>query len=674
MGTSIASDDGLVLLRPSDFSPMVAGALRRGLGRAPRTFTQWLQEEVYLPNDGGPFSGRRFRFSYQPIAALWAHEIDHGPWNEYIYTGPSQSGKSFIGYVCPFVYHVTELHESVGFGVPNEEMAGDKWKADIRPVLEASPRLKQFLPRSGPGSAGGTIRDRVEFSNATIAKILTAGGRDAAKAGYTLRTILITEAAAFSRTQTTSAEADPLEQLRARQRSIKWEERATYIEGTATTKDELPTTLNATSSQSRILSPCPHCGGWIWPTRENLLGWEKSRTEVEAAELASWYCPRCGEEISKEERREAVAASIMIHGDQTIDKKGRVSGDLPKTRRLWFQYGAWHNLFLDAGDIAVDLWAAAQLETGGRANQLAEKKLAQFVFGHAYEPPPELAGDVLEEEDIEKRRDKLPRGVAHADTLYLVDGVDVGERYCHWVRLGVRPNGQLHVIDYGMVENDRSRGMKEGLQEALTKLFAELELGVAREAGSTANGAVAEGRLATRWIYCDSGHLPEVVFAAAKAANTRSNRELVLPLLGRGETQMLRRRYTAPTGKGATIRKIDRDGRWHLSRVRRARIDQLTLDADCYKRLADGGFRTPAGSPGAITLFSGPGTVHRTFIRHQINEQFVTEELPDQAPVSKWICTGANHYKDALAYAICAATRLGWSPEVSEKPQKAWAD
>jgi hypothetical protein len=123
------------------------------------------------------------------------------------------------------------------------------------------------------------------------------------------------------------------------------------------------------------------------------------------------------------------------------------------------------------------------------------------------------------------------------------------------------------------------------------------------------------------------------------------------------------------------IRKIDPEGRWHLSRVRRARIDQLTLDADAFKRLADGGFRVSAGNPGAITLFSGPGSVHRTFIRHQINEQFVTEELPDQPTKARWVCTGANHYKDALAYAICAATRLGWAPgSILPKSAKKWED
>lgn len=654
---------------------MISAALRAGRGEPPRTFAEWLASEVYLPNDGGPYSGRRFRFEYQPIAKLWAAEIDSGRWNEFVYTGPSQSGKSFIGYVCPFLWHITELNESIGFGVPMEEMAGDKWTADIKPVMEASHRLKRFLPRSGPGSAGGTIRDRVVMSNGAVAKILTAGGRDAAKAGYTLRTILVTEAAAFSRGAANSPEADPLEQLRARQRSIQWADRATYIEGTNTTPDELPATLRPVSTDSRILSPCPHCGVFVEPGRDNLLGWESARTEVEAAELAAWYCPKCGESITVEERRAAVADSVLIHAGQEIDKRGRITGDPPKTRRLFFRYGAWHNLFLNAADVAVDLWAAAQLEPETRPRELAERKLSQFVFGVPYVAPITEAGDVLEESDIDTRRDALPRGVAHGDTLHIVAGVDVGERFCHWVIVGVRPNSQLHVCDYGTAEVDRDAGVKSGLLRTLLELLGHLELGVVRDGNPLPGVAVAGGRLPCRAVYVDSGHLPEVVLEAAKQFNA-THKDFALPVLGRGETQMAKRRYAAPTKTGNQIRKIDPDGRWHLSRVRRVRVDQLTLDADAYKRLADGGFRVGAGNPGAITLFSGPGTVHRTFIRHIINEQFVTEELPDQPPKSRWITTGANHYKDALAYAICAATRLGWAPtgNADDKPKRKWGD
>lgn len=659
-GTQIQSDDGLVVLRPSNFAPMLAAALRSGVGRVPRTFSQWIEQDVWLPDDGGPRSGYKFRFEFQPITRLWAAEIDSGRWNEMIYSGPSQSGKSLIGYVLPFVYHVAELNESIGFAVPQEEMAGDKWAADIKPVFNASYNLKKCLPKSGPGSAGGTIRDRVQFANGPIAKILTAGGSDQGKAGFTCGVLVITEAARFSRGAAKSAESTPYEQVKARMRSKKWADRKTYVEGTNTLAEELPASLWEGSSKTEILAKCPHCGAWINPGRDDLQGWQGARTEVEANERATWVCPKCGEAITTAERRAALNDCRLVHDGQTIDRAGNVSGDLPKTRRLFFRYSAWHNLFLDAGDIAVDLWAAEQLEPGSVAREQAERKLCQFVFGTVYTPPVEYGGEVLEESDFEKRRDQLGRGIAHDDTAYCVTGVDVGEHAVHWVILGVRP-GSLHVIDYGVEKPARDRPMKEALHDALGELFGALEVGLVRQNGQ---------RLPMQSVYVDSGHLPEVVMSACKAANDRIGRAVFLPVLGRGETQMQKRRYSAPTKTGNVVKKIDPERRWHLSRVRKIRIDQLTLDADCFKRLSDSGFRTPAGEPGAITLFAAPGSVHKVFIKHQINEQYVLEELPGQPPRNKWIELGPQHFKDALAYGYCGATRLGWDPTSDPRETK----
>lgn len=628
------------------------------MGRAPRTFTQWLLDEVYLPMDGGPHQGLSYQFRFQPITRLWAAEIDSGRWNEFIYSGPSQSGKSLSGYVLPMLYHITELNESVGFGVPMEEMAADKWTADIKPILETGPGLRKFMPRSGPGSSGGTIRDRVEFSNRAVAKILTAGGSDQSKAGYTLRVILVTEASRFSRISATSPEADPLEQMRARQRSFKTPDRRTYIDGTKTIDTELPASLWPVSSMSRIVAQCPHCGNWILPGRENLVGWQGARTEIEAAEKAFWACPKCGEAITDKERHAALMDAVLLHGEQTITKRGEVIGELPKTRRLFFDYSAWHNVFLDAADIAVDCWSADQIEAGTPARESAERKLCQFVFGVVYTPPVDEYKDYLEQDDIDRRRTALPRGLAPPNTQHLVAGIDVGEKFIHWCILAVLADGGLNVVDYGTAEVPRDESLKVGLKRALKKLFADLSVGVAKQASEGS----ADVRVALNAGYVDSGHLPEIVFAAIKEFRKETDIDLFLPILGRGETQMTKRRYTAPAKTGNVVKKIDPDGRWHLSRVRRAGIDQLTLDADAYKIISENGFRTTPGSPGSITLFSGPGTVHRAFVRHQINEQWITEEIPGEKPKSKFVQTGANHYKDALAYAICAATRRGWSP------------
>jgi len=643
--------------RPLPFSALLLPALRAGRGSAPRSFTEWLTNEVNLPMDGGPHQGKRYQFRFQPITKHWANEIDRGYWNEFIYSGPSQSGKSFSGYVCPLLYHALELNQSVGFGVPMEEMADDKWRADIKPVMLSSPRLRRQLPQSGSGSAGGKIRDSVAFANGSVAKILTAGGSDQAKAGYTLRTILITEAARFSHAAATSSEADPLEQLRARQRSVPVEERRTYIDGTKTIADELPWSLWETSSRSRILTQCPHCGKWNAPTRANLLGWENARTEIEAMERASWHCPDCGEGIDNDDRLAALADSRILHGDQTIDKQGNVTGDLPRTRRLFFDYGAWHNAFLSAADLAKDLWDAHQIPEDSPARELQEKKLAQFVFGEIYRPKVEKYEEILAETDISDRRHKLPRGTTFADTAHLFAAIDVGEKFLHWGVAGLREIGTLAVIDYGTETLNRLVDVKQAIFSGLIDIMKNLLVGYTKDKASE--------RMPIRSCYIDSGHLPEVVFAACKTINEHYAIDVFLPILGRGETQLERRRYNAPGKTSAIVRKIDPDGRWHESFVRRAKCRQLTLDADAYKRMSENGFRLPHDAPGAITLFSGTGNVHRVFSKHQINEQWLPE-LVDGITTHKWIQTGANHYKDVLAYLCCAANRHGFIPTKSE--------
>lgn len=625
---------------------------------------QWITDELVIPT--GSFAGERFRFERQPITRLWVDEIDSGRWTELVYSGPSQSGKSLIGYVAPLLYHACELGERLIFGVPLDEMAVDKWESDIRPAMEASPRMRRLLPRRGPGSSGGTIRDRVTLSNGATLKIMAAGGSDQSKAGYTARIVCVTEAAGFSESTATSEEADPLRQMKARQRSYTRTERRLYIEGTKTLATHLPCTLRANSTDSSIDSPCPHCGEFINPSRADLVGWQEARTEIEAAELARWKCLHCGELIDDDQRLAMLNDAVLVHRGQSINKRGVVVGEPPETSRLWFDYTAFHNAFLTAGDIAVDCWAANQIEPETTEREKAEKQLSQFVFGVAYTPPSHVESEELQPDSVAERRLDLPRGVAPADTTRIVLGCDVGERVCHWMQVAIRECNSLHVVDYGTADVPiRRLSLREAIKACIVDLIKQ-----------TGGGCVVDGdrgRIPLTAAYVDSGHQPDAIFDAAKMIDKSIN---FLAVLGRGETQMSKRRYTHPTKTGNTIRLIDKAGRWHLSRVSRARVDQLTLDSDAYKLLVISGLMLPLASPGSITLFAGPSTVHRRLARHLTSEQLITEEIPGKPPTKRWIKSGANHYLDALAYACTAATRFGWLPEalgVGEDDSRGWA-
>lgn len=658
----------IALFQPAKVDPLFAISIRAGIRKPPRKFSQWLVEELVVPD--GPFKGERFRFERQPITKLWANEIDSGHWIEHVFSGPSQSGKSFIGYVAPMLYHACELNENLVFGVPMEEMADDKWAADIKPAMEASARMRRLLPRKGSGSSGGKIRDRVEFANGSQLKITTAGGSDQGKAGFTARVVCVTEAARFSRAGGESQETDPLRQLYARQRSYKFDERVTYIEGTKTTRFEYPFALREHSSKSQIVSECPHCGSWIAPTRENLVGWQNARTEIEAMEMATWSCPKCNEPITEEERKACLRDALLLHDGQTIDRRGNVVGDRPESRRLWFDYEAWHNLFLSAGDIAVDLWAAEQIEPDTPARELAEKQVCQFVFGTIYNPPEIAELAELTPESVGDRRLDLPRGVAPKDTTCITVGIDVGDRVLHWIVVAERECGAVHVVDYGTQDVPlKEYSLRTAIRMAIVDLVEAIAPGYV--------GDGDRGRIPISSVYCDSGHEPDAVFDAVKELKKKSINFVVLPVIGRGETQLDKRRFYAPTKTGNIVRKIDPMGRWYLSKVKRANVDQLTLDADAMKVLVSSSLLIPPDASGSLSLFSGPQSIHRTLSKHLVSERLIIEELPGQAPKRKWVRRGSNHYLDAMAYAFTALLRLGWMPDSLEasppdQAEKTW--
>ena len=115
------------------------------LAKAPRlrSMREFAEAEIVIPD--GPFAGRRFRCSRQPYTGLWFDEVDSGRWSRCVATGPTQSGKTLCCFVIPLLYHLFEVGETVICGLPDMDMAGDKWREDILPAIEHS-RYRDLLP------------------------------------------------------------------------------------------------------------------------------------------------------------------------------------------------------------------------------------------------------------------------------------------------------------------------------------------------------------------------------------------------------------------------------------------------------------------------------------------------------------------------------------------------
>lgn len=612
-----------------------------------RSLAEWVEAEVVIPD--GEYRDQRFRLDRQPWARLLYGEIDSGAWVEHFITGPSQSGKSLAGYVIPALYHLAEVGETIVLGVPDMRMADNKWKIDFLPVFRASPRLEQLLPTSGPGSRGGTVKDTITLTNGAVVKFAAAGGHDETRAGFTARVVSVTELKRFSEGAEKSVEADPLRQLQARQQSFELRRRRTYAEGTLGTTEQLPWTARAHSSRSRIACPCVHCREYVSPGRNDLQGWDGAANEFEAEERTSWFCPKCGESIGEDARREMNVAAKLVHDGQTVDKKGRVRGEPPKTRRLWFHYTAFNNLFVSAAEIGALEWKARQLEEGTADRESSEKELCQIKHGIPYTPP-QLDETRLDAKVIRTRTagDALPQGRIPADTQKLTLFIDPGKYKTWWLLLSCQPS-KLHIPDYGMIKVVREEG-----EDAELRLLAVLrELRERIEIGWPIEGS-AENRVPDQ-VWIDRGHWGHIVYAFCRESGAR-----YLPTLGRGLSLREKSRYQHPRSKTSEVRQLDIDGRWHIRKDLRAGLFYGIFDADYFKRWIQERLTTKLGDHGSLSLYAGDGGSHVRIANHFANETLKRKKVPGKGEQEYWHRTGDNHLLDCGAGAAAAAFCCGW--------------
>ncbi len=127
-----------------NFREDVASILRAAKTRPVRSMREFAEQEVWIPE--GKHVGERLRWDRQPVQRLLVDELDKNYWLEVYITAPSQCGKTFIGFNVPIAYFISELCETLVVGVPDGNMANDKWLKEIRPIFFASESLRKLLP------------------------------------------------------------------------------------------------------------------------------------------------------------------------------------------------------------------------------------------------------------------------------------------------------------------------------------------------------------------------------------------------------------------------------------------------------------------------------------------------------------------------------------------------
>ena len=623
--------------------------LRQSRPRRLRSMRQFAESEIIIPD--GPYEGRQFRCDRQPYTGLWFQAVDSGHWNRYVATGPTQSGKTLSCFIIPLLYHLFEMEETVICGLPDMDMAGDKWREDILPAIERS-RYRDLLPNQGGGSRGGRV-ESLQFRNGATLKFMSGGGGDKSRAGFTSRVVVITEVDGMDQPGASSRESDKVTQLEARTRAYGSRKRI-YMECTVSTEEGRTWQEYTTSTRTRVALPCPHCQAWVTPEREHLVGWQEADSQTAARDTAAFHCPECGEFWSHAERVTANLAARLVHeGQELLPVTGESTGAAPRTTTFGLRWSAVNNLFLSAGDLGADEWRA----TRAPDEENAERELRQFVWCLPIAPA-KLEQTSLEVHELASRMLPLARGIVPKTATTLTAAMDLGKYLTHWVVVAWSPNATGHIVDYGRIEVASDElGVEQALLVAMREFRDLVSQGWERE-GSDRSPIL---KPMTAWI--DAGYMTPTVYAFC-----RESGGVFRPSVGRGADQQRQQWYNRPTQTGSIVRHIGEG--FHLNLLRAERLHLAEIDSDHWKTWVHERLNTPVGTTGALTLFEAPPNTHLAFIKHLTAEVKTEEFVAGRGLKVKWErIRKQNHWLDAL-YNACAAGHFAGVRLVTEPPRE----
>ncbi len=603
-----------------------------------RTLRQFAEAEIVVPE--GPYQHERFRVSRQPYTGLLYDALDSGRWRRAAVVGCVQSGKTFAAFLVVLVWILFELCETVVCGVPQMGIAGDKWREEIKPVINAT-RYRRLLPVGGKGSRGG-MSDAMEFRNGATLKFMSGSGKDHTRSAFTSRNLVCTEVDKYDTAGVTSREAPPITQME--DRTLADPERARIIlECTASIPTGRIWTEYSEGTASRIVVECPACKAWTTPEREHLVGWQDAKSIVEAGRLARWVCPGpgCAVTWTERQRRSMNRDARLIHKGQTIDAEGQVRGEEPATDTLGFRWNAFNNMFWTAKTVGQAEWSAARRED----EDAAEKEMLQFFWARPWEPP-EIELNPLSAAQIRRRTSRFPRGQVPDDAIAITAGVDLGKWLAHYTVIAWLPNERAVGIDYGIIEINTDRlGLKKATTVALREL-RDLVAAYPKQSGGTAGADQV-------WI--DSGwhETRDVVYQFCRE---EANRGRFYPSKGFGQLQARDKTYRRPGKKTPEIRVIGDE--YHFARQREAKVDLVHVNADHWKSQTHEAYRLNADAAGSLTLFAAPEREHRPYAKHMTAETQKEIDIPGKGPVIVWERKRrANHWFDATYLAVAAGHR-----------------
>lgn len=501
----------------------------------------------------------------------------------------------------------------------------DKWRLDLLPAIQAG-RYRDRLPSGGAGSRGGTTNEHLRILDGVPLRFMHGAGNDKRRSGFSARAVLITEVDGMDEIGATSREADPITQIEART-SAYGSRGLVFLECTVSTEKGRTWTEYKAGTESRWACPCVHCGAYVSPEREHLVGWEDAKSGPEAGVSARWACPSCAAELTEEDRQSMNQVGVLVHQGQTVDRRGRVRGEAKQTDTLSFRWNAWANLFWTTADVATREWKARQSDD----DEAAERELRQFVW--ALPVQSEISHETPKGMILARVDPSLHVGAMRGGADLLVAGIDVGRHAMHWTLSAFEPDDTMNVIAYGVQDvPTRDMGEELAMESALAQLVDVLV--------ATRDGKPVRPDL----TLVDAGYRPETIQPACRAY------EKVYPSKGYGHGQRSLR-YATPAKRTGAILRVG-DG-WHLTRHRESGHHLVHFNADQAKTWLRSRIETPKDDVGSFRLFEGSVKQHHSFVHHLDSEKRITDYKPGTGRQEKWEQTRkANHWLDSTVLTV----------------------
>ncbi len=328
---------------------------------------------------------------------------------------------------------------------------------------------------------------------------------------------------------------------------------------------------------------------------------------------------------------------------------------------------------MDRGAVLTNRWRfdGSKLRDGTQIEASAIQRCYNIIadrgrdhFDTEYQnQPPEESGPVdsgITSYRIQRQVSGYPRRIVPPGCTVLVQGLDVGKYYCHWVVKAFRPDATGYVIDYGVLEvHGTVRGSDEATDKAIIKaLFVRRDEMLRWPYDDAAGKPVEFNR-----TLIDAGYRSQAVYHFCHEAGLAFQ-----PAMGFGKSSgCVQTRFATPARSTADRRPGDG---WFLSRKPR-RVWLVCMDADRWKGWEHDRWMTPPGEPGSCMLFGERGIgermsddqkAHMSFSKHLVAEVEREEPVENKGLVRSWHSKShTNHWFDASYMADVAANMCGIS-------------